>query len=90
MIAVGTPAKVEERQYNYGFLQNVTVPKLFVSGEQDQFAAPEQLRAMVAALPEPKQLTIIKGADHFFEPGYLPELRKTVEEWVTGFLAKSV
>jgi alpha/beta superfamily hydrolase len=87
MIAIGAPAQVENRRYDYAFLSGATVPKLFVSGDRDEFAAPEQLRAVVAALPEPKQLILVKDADHFFEPGHLPELRRTIEEWTSRFLA---
>jgi alpha/beta superfamily hydrolase len=39
------------------------------------------LEALVAAMPEPKKLVLIDGADHFFE-GRLRELRETIETWV--------
>jgi alpha/beta superfamily hydrolase len=86
LIAIGLPMLVEDRDYSYAFLQTATVPKLFVSGDRDQFAAPDELRSVVAPLPEPKQLTLIPGADHFFEPGHLPELRQTIEDWTSRCL----
>ncbi|MFB3815780.1 MAG: alpha/beta hydrolase [Terriglobales bacterium] len=80
LISAGTPLEVEDRAYGYGFFAGCTKPKLFVSGGRDQFAPREQLQRMVAAVPEPKQLVIIEGADHFFE-GKLAELRAAVEAW---------
>jgi len=86
LVSIGMPIQVEDRLYSYSFLRSVAMPKLIVSGDRDQFATVEQLRAVASALSEPKQLTIIKGADHFFEPGFLPDLRTTVEDWTARFL----
>lgn len=86
MIAIGLPITVEERPYDYAFLQSATVPKLFVSGDDDQFAWPDDLRRLVDGLPEPKQLTLIEDADHFFEPNHLPELRQVIADWISNFL----
>jgi hypothetical protein len=41
-------------------------PKLFLSGEVDSHAPPEFLAPWVEGLPEPKQLLILRDADHFF------------------------
>jgi alpha/beta superfamily hydrolase len=57
-------------------------PKLFVSGDRDQFGPRAEVQRLVEALPDPKKLVIIPGADHFFE-GRLRELRETVESWVS-------
>jgi alpha/beta superfamily hydrolase len=82
VIALGLPmAAVDDRRYEFGFLQNCTKPKLFVSGAGDQFGPHAQLERLVKSLPEPKKLVLIEGADHFFE-GRLRELRETIESWV--------
>ena len=82
MISLGTPvAPVDERAYDFSFLQSCTRPKLFVSGARDQFGPRAKLEQVVAALPEPKRVVIVEGADHFFA-GRLAELRKAIEEWV--------
>ena len=82
MISLGTPVSaVDERAYDFSFLQSCTRPKLFVSGARDQFGPRAKLEQLVASLPEPKRLVIIEGADHFFA-GRLAELRKAIEEWV--------
>lgn len=86
-IGVGTPvvpvaeATEEPRVYALDFLRECTKPKLFISGARDQFGPKAKLEALVAALPEPKKLVLIEGADHFFE-GRLRELREAIEAWV--------
>jgi len=82
LIGLGTPVTpVDDRAYDLGFLQTCTQPKLFCSGDRDQFGPRAKLEAFLAALPEPKQLTLIAGADHFFE-GRLSEMRAVIEAWV--------
>ena len=82
LIGLGTPiAPVDDRNYEFTFLQSCAKPKLFVSGTRDQFGPKAKLQAMVDALPEPKGLVLIESADHFFE-GRLRELRESIEEWL--------
>jgi alpha/beta superfamily hydrolase len=66
LIALGLPAAARGLSYDYSFLSNVTIPKLFISGDHDQFAPAEQLTRIVASAAEPKRLILIPGADHFF------------------------
>lgn len=80
-IALGLPvASVEGRNYDLSCLQSYPRPKLFVSGERDQFGPRVRLEEVVASVTEPKELHIIQGADHFFE-GRLRELREIIENW---------
>jgi len=82
IIALGTPiSPIEDRSYDYAFLQTCTKPKLFVSGSRDQFASKAKLEALVSSLPDPKKLVIIEAADHFFE-GRLREMREAIEKWI--------
>jgi uncharacterized protein len=87
VIGVGVPVapvaaeKEDPRVYSFEFLHNCSQPKLFVSGARDQFGPRSKLEALAAAVPEPKKLVIIEGADHFFE-GRLRELRDAIEAWV--------
>ena len=89
LIGVGTPvapvaAEDEEpRVYKFDFLKDCVKSKLFVSGARDQFGPRAKLEALVASVPEPKQLLIIEGADHFFA-GRLHELRAGIETWLRG------
>ena len=91
VIGVGTPVapvaadEEEPRVYTFDFLNDCTKPKLFVSGARDQFGPRDKLEALVAAIPEPKKLVIIEGADHFFA-GRLRELREAIEAWLRELL----
>jgi hypothetical protein len=81
VVSLGTPiSPVDDRSYDYDFLQTCTKPKLFVSGSRDQFASKAKLETLLATVPEPKKLVIIEAADHFFE-GRLREMREAVESW---------
>jgi len=81
-IGLGLPvAPIDDRAYDFNFLRPCAQPKLLVSGDRDQFGTPAQLRALMDALPQPKKLVLIDGADHFFE-GRLREMRETVAQWV--------
>jgi alpha/beta superfamily hydrolase len=48
------------------FLEGVAKPKLLISGDRDDISPAAQLAALFARLSEPKQLAIVRGADHFF------------------------
>jgi alpha/beta superfamily hydrolase len=89
MISLGTPVTpVDERAYDFSFLQGCTLPKLFVSGARDQFGPRTNLEQLVASLPEPKRLVIVEGADHFFA-GRLAELRNAIEDWISETVVSS-
>lgn len=48
------------------FLEGVTKPKLLISGDRDHISPLDKLQRLHAKLAEPKALTIVAGADHFF------------------------
>jgi uncharacterized protein len=81
VVSIGTPVQAENRVYQYNFLRHCAKPKLFISGDRDQFAMPDELSELVSSLPEPKRLVLIKDADHFFA-GHLDEYRQAIETWV--------
>jgi alpha/beta superfamily hydrolase len=86
VIGLGLPVvTIDDRVYDFQFLQTCMKPKLFVSGDRDQFGPRAKLEKVVEAIPEPKKLVIVEGADHFFE-GRLRELRETIEAWIPGVL----
>ena len=80
LISLGTPVEAESRLYSYRFLRDCRKPKLFVSGDHDQFGPHEALEQVVAAAAEPKNLVFVPG-DHFFE-GHLAEMRLAMEMWL--------
>ena len=87
LISIGTPVAAEGRVYSFSFLQDCAKPKLFVSGDHDQYGPHAALEDVVARAAEPKELVFVPG-DHFFE-GHLSELRMTIESWVGEQLAIS-
>jgi uncharacterized protein len=67
LIGLGLPVRAEGRDYTYNFLPNCTQPKLFISGDHDQYGPREILEGVFERAPEPKHLVWIEGADHFFQ-----------------------
>ena len=84
LIALGTPVEAEGRAYSYRFLSDCRKPKLFLSGDRDQFGPHEALESVVAHAAGPKELVFVPG-DHFFA-GHLNEMRLTIESWLHELL----
>jgi hypothetical protein len=61
-------------------LAGPTQPRLFVQGEHDVYGPGETLRGLVEPLPPPRELVIVKDADHFFN-GELDALQEAVAAW---------
>jgi alpha/beta superfamily hydrolase len=85
LISLGTPAEVDDRLYRYSFLQGCTKPKLFVSGDRDQFAPKEKLQEVFAEAAEPKKIVLVEGAEHFFEKK-LDRMQAAIREWLPTIL----
>lgn len=81
LVALGLPMQVPGRAYNYSFLRNLAIPKLFISGDRDPFASPAQLAAVAASAAEPRRHIVIPGADHFFS-GQLEPMQRAVAGWL--------
>jgi len=79
--ALGLPTDAEGRNYTYPYLANCTFPKLFLSGDRDQYAPVDHLRHVVVSAPEPKRFVTIAGADHFFV-GHLAAMQTALRSWL--------
>jgi alpha/beta superfamily hydrolase len=66
-IALGLPVLAGGRAYSYGFLPKCVAPKLFLSGDRDQFGPRQAVEDVLTRAPDPKKLIWIPGADHFFQ-----------------------
>jgi hypothetical protein len=67
LVGLGLPVRAEGRDYRYDFLPAcAAVPKLFISGDHDQFSPRGLLEAELTAAADPKRIVWIEGADHFF------------------------
>jgi hypothetical protein len=81
LIALGLPTTAQGPAYQYSFLQNLTTPKLFLSGDRDQFAPADQLTQVADSAAEPKRLILIPGADHFFTDQLEP-MQRALAGWL--------
>jgi alpha/beta superfamily hydrolase len=61
-------------------------PKLFVVGTKDNFTSLESFRKSVEDFPEPKELQVVRGADHFFF-GIEDDVAKLVDKWILANLS---
>lgn len=67
LIGLGLPVHAEGRDYTYEFLPQCVAPKLFISGDHDQYGPRDVMERVFEKAPEPKRLRWIEGADHFFQ-----------------------
>ncbi len=81
LAALGLPTHADGRDYTYPFLSGCTLPKLFLSGDSDQYAPGSQLIQAAAAAAEPKRLVLLPGADHFFT-GQLQPMQFALAGWL--------
>lgn len=87
-VALGLPTHADGRDYRYPHLVECTFPKLFLSGDRDQYAPVAELRTVVADAAEPKWLKLIQGADHFFV-GQLPAMQAAMDDWLDATFPSS-
>lgn len=78
---LGLPTHGFNRSYEYPLLSTCTLPKLFLSGDQDQFATTEQLQQAFGSAASPKTLVLVPGADHFFT-AQLDQMQKALAAWL--------
>jgi uncharacterized protein len=76
LIGIAPPLKM----YDFGFLAESTKEKLFIAGDQDLYCPAQLLEEWYQDLKEPKSLTLIPGADHFFF-SHLRSLAKPLREF---------
>ncbi|HEV2325587.1 MAG TPA: alpha/beta family hydrolase [Terracidiphilus sp.] len=78
---LGLPTDATGRAYSYPYLGTCTLPKLFLSGDHDQFAPAERLKELAAAAAEPKRVVLVSGADHFFS-GRIEAMQQALAAWL--------
>lgn len=79
LISIGAPLD----KYDFSFLDACRKPILFVHGERDEFGQVARLRELAAKVGESAlaQLTVIAGANHFFDQ-HLNAMKKVITEWI--------
>jgi alpha/beta superfamily hydrolase len=87
--ALGLPVEAAGREYRYPFLGGCRTPKLFVSGDSDQYAPRAALEEVFANAAQPKQVVFVPGAEHFFQgtdaaPGAkLVQMQAALQGWLS-------
>lgn len=62
MVAISPPLEI----YDFEFMKGCNKKKLIIVGDQDSWCLSPQLEKWYQQLEDPKSLTIVQGADHFF------------------------
>lgn len=71
--------------------ENIQQPVLIVHGTKDEFVPLIESRRLFRALHDPKQLTVLRGADHdFFARTQRRKLFSAVLPWLREYLSKKV
>jgi alpha/beta superfamily hydrolase len=81
LIGLGVPVNKSNLEY----LHECEKPKLIVQGGNDEFGSRNNVEALFAQMPEPKQLVIVEGVDHFFV-GKLAEVGTAIDAWLDATL----
>ena len=80
--------RAEGRDYSYGFLPKCPGPKLFISGDHDEFGPREMVDEVLGRAAEPTEIHWVAGADHFFQgtadsPGAkLGQMQEIMRDWL--------
>jgi alpha/beta superfamily hydrolase len=77
LVGLGLPVSSTD----FGFLQDVSKPKLIVQGTEDEYGPRAAVEALFQALPEPKRIHWVDRADHFFT-GKLDDVQTVVESFL--------
>ena len=77
LLALVSPALLDSGREQ---LKGYKKPKYIITGEHDDVIGQRELRALFEEIPEPKQLEVISGADHFWG-GYEELVAQKVTEF---------
>ncbi|HEX8710298.1 MAG TPA: alpha/beta family hydrolase [Terracidiphilus sp.] len=78
---LGLPTDAAGRDYSYSFLDACAIPKLFLSGDRDQYAPAKHLEELANKAAEPKRLVLVRDADHFFS-GRIEKMQQALAAWL--------
>lgn len=83
-VLIGIAPPVTREGYDFSGTRASTKPKFFVQGEADDICPIQDLWKFYGALPEPKELVVIDGADHLFD-GHTTEVGEALEDLLADF-----
>ena len=79
----GLPVDVLPRTH---FVESIEKLKLFIQGELDPFGDAAAIESLLERVPEPKELVVIPGSDHFFA-GRIEAVEAAVSNWAPRAIA---
>lgn len=87
LISIGTPV---DKYLDYGFLERLRKPILFVHGDKDEFGSIENLNELVARVSAVTDTRVIvfKNCGHFFDD-HLDQLRDAIHDWTLEKMAEA-
>ena len=83
-VLIGIAPPVTREGYDFSSVLKSTKPKFFVQGEADDICPIQDMWTFYGALPEPKELVVIDGADHLFD-GHTTEVGEALEDLLGDF-----
>jgi alpha/beta superfamily hydrolase len=89
IVGLGLPVQAAGRDYTYEFLDRCTQPKLFISGDHDEFCPSDVLQRVAATSPGFSKCIIVPDADHFFAgipsspKPKLDQMQSHLRDWLT-------
>jgi alpha/beta superfamily hydrolase len=87
-VLIGLAPPVTREGYDFSNVLKSTKPKFFVQGEADDICPIQDMWKFYGALPEPKELVVIDGADHLFD-GHTTEVGEALEDLLGDFQEKT-
>jgi alpha/beta superfamily hydrolase len=85
---IGIAPPVTREGYDFSNTRASAKPKFFVQGEADDICPIQDMWKFYGALPEPKELVVIDGADHLFD-GHTTEVGEALEDLLGDFDART-
>jgi len=83
-VLIGIAPPVTREGYDFSNTSRSRKPKFFVQGEADDICPIQDMWKFYGALPEPKELVVIDGADHLFD-GHTSEVGEALEDLLGDF-----
>ena len=87
-VLIGIAPPVTREGYDFSNTRRSTKPKFFVQGESDDICPIQDMWKFYGALPEPKELVVIDGADHLFD-GHTTEVGEALEDLLADFVERA-
>ena len=87
LISIGTPV---DKYTDYGYLEDLRKPILFVHGDHDEFGSIANLNELVSKVSAvtDAELVVFKNCGHFFDD-HLTQLRDAIYDWVLEKVTES-